>query len=772
MERGPYHDFETERSIEEVPEISESSPQSQENKELDEKFKLAAELSLFGVPYRENESLEENQKRLKVFEYLHRFTENKEQLEYVKTVEYRGGVYPCLDVPQIKNFTEKVYVDENPVGPKKQTRKNLFSAFLDVEGFSFEDVWSPEFQQGTLKPRKIVTMPESIADLAPKKDPKSLDYQASFPKRSNNDMFKPYNFFGGKKEKPFETEFTLASGETINLAELYLADNLVGKLDLHRDPNTGRLMCLNPETQEYEQFSFNKLPSLRALPIENIGYRSKKTGQKVALIANPTAFIELGLSHLLDAGVFREIDTGHTETERVITSKREYMDPDCNKTASFTTEGAGSIRYPLGKKTVVGSDRKFEGDWSLERVDAHQAIMYSYKFDRPIPEYLLTLLTKEEALALREEAKQRLIAKGKDPSHGEISGNVRVSAKDMKVHLRPFWIPDIIYPRADETPGEYGHRTHLYYDLKFILRVNREFFASIGGSKYELPWAEQLLLTKLLVEKEHKLDELKVFSKTFGEQGLRALLNCEYDPGLVDELLELGKKNESEARDIFTAYAKLRTTAQDLTKLLIKSDIISSLPVESKQARKLPEEFQEAILRRAKDMLMVAGGLTRKRQVSMPYYGIKDIKAQNLSEITTALTEYGSTLELLSGILQGSESGSAPLTFLEKSAAGTIPETYSFVTQDALGKTKYVSFQLRENGAPIDQKNPDVEYDTEARINFLVSDVPFTDKLSDPARQQATSFRLDREGKERNGHELLLMILLKPMEKCLLSLVR
>jgi hypothetical protein len=80
----------------------------------------------------------------------------------------------------------------------------------------------------------------------------------------------------------------------------------------------------------------------------------------------------------------------------------------------------------------------------------------------------------------------------------------------------------------------------------------------------------------------------------------------------------------------------------------------------------------------------------------------------------------------------------------------TVPATYHFsVDQQSTGRRSYFSIQLRAYGAPIGQHNSDREFDGEARINCLFSDIPFSSHIADPARQHALSIRLDREGKER-----------------------
>ncbi|MFH1207486.1 MAG: hypothetical protein V1668_02665 [Patescibacteria group bacterium] len=62
-------------------------------------------------------------------------------------------------------------------------------------------------------------------------------------------------------------------------------------------------------------------------------------------------------------------------------------------------------------------------------------------------------------------------------------------------------------------------------------------------------------------------------------------------------------------------------------------------------------------------------------------------------------------------------------------------------------KESYLTVQLREKGVSPEQVDRNRDFDGQARINFLFGNEPIPESIQDPARHDALSIRLDREGR-------------------------
>jgi len=276
-------------------------------------------------------------------------------------------------------------------------------------------------------------------------------------------------------------------------------------------------------------------------------------------------------------------------------------------------------------------------------------------------------------------------------------------------------------------------------DFDFNAISRREFFSLILYLKTKNDGDGFGALKRFIGQEENrkdKADRIKVF------------LALEYGADYGDIILKIGEGDPKYAKEIFKHYTELNDKALRIGELLREDEALQGIDVGEDIKGMFPQQIAEAVLRRAKDILNTAEYLTDHDFAEAPYYEGKYIRVSDKKEVAQGLKEYVGILETVERFL------TEPQSFEFLSHEDGDVSTFHY-KHEKDGENSYFSIQLREYGAPIGEHNPDIEYDGEARINLLFSDKPMTSSLSDPARQDAISLRIDREGKIRDGHKII-----------------
>lgn len=115
----------------------------------------------------------------------------------------------------------------------------------------------------------------------------------------------------------------------------------------------------------------------------------------------------------------------------------------------------------------------------------------------------------------------------------------------------------------------------------------------LGVSLAELSIRSQIQLINFLAGRSiENMGQVQKFCQDFGRSGLQTFLACEYDLNLGDKILEMAEQNEQgEVKKLFVAYSKLTNQSKNYGKIF--------------QNEKVATETDEAIMRRAKDLLFV-----------------------------------------------------------------------------------------------------------------------------------------------------------------------
>jgi len=287
--------------------------------------------------------------------------------------------------------------------------------------------------------------------------------------------------------------------------------------------------------------------------------------------------------------------------------------------------------------------------------------------------------------------------------------------------------------------------------MSLRMRVFLEDYFDISIAR--IPVYAQVHFLQFISEKsDEQINKVKEFIGVGDEQErifrLTAFLSLEYGEDYGDIIMKIGEGDPKYAKEVFRQYVELNDRAIKIGRLLQQDKVLDGLNVPEDIKGMFPRQIAEAVLRRAKDILNTAAYLTDHDFAEVPYYGDKVIKVTDEEDVIQGLKEYINILKVIENFI------TKPQSFEFISQEGVDVSTFHYKRENS-DENSYFSIQLREYGASIGQHNVDIEYDGEARINLLFSEKPMTSSLSDPARQDALSLRIDREGKMRDGNKII-----------------
>lgn len=465
---------------------------------------------------------------------------------------------------------------------------------------------------------------------------------------------------------------------------------------------------------------------------KKIKLRSVRSGNSTSAVwANPKIAIvsdeykNLRVSGLLTENDFRQTSLGQSDFRR---------ETKLGKKGTILINGG---LYNLGEEFMGHLCIQLEPDlYGIVRLEhKRQRLIYVFK---PV---------SSEKLA---EIKQ---ATGKENnSNRDNSGPIVVKREHYQII--PFSESVLTKKFADETTQEFIDRSPLTgreYDR--VQELTRDLAAKRIKLDKALNYKEQLWLAEYAATSDRRYQKILEFAQKYGAESLKIFVSCEYGEHMGEKIFNIGDyENKLEAEEIFSQYAAILKNAEKIASILSTSkEILSS---EITQAD-FGVQCAEAIMRRAKDMLYVADEITKKGQAGAKYYDGRKLECKDLKEVIEALKTYQEALEKIGALLQSPEDNNKYIFSLQETVEGT-PESYGFSVQDTVnGEESYFMLQLRDYGAAYGQHNQAVEYNGEARINFLFFDKQFSAQLEDANRKNALSLRIDREGVTREGRQII-----------------
>jgi len=341
-------------------------------------------------------------------------------------------------------------------------------------------------------------------------------------------------------------------------------------------------------------------------------------------------------------------------------------------------------------------------------------------------------------------------------------GDLSTDESRIKAKALLFTYRTLFVPQADETAEQRRKREKILgeFKKKYFDFFDDRFFQNTGVAFNNLSFLEQ---GKFLQFIEHADDETKgdayQFVQKYGENGLRAFLSLEYGEEYGDVLLSLDNSeyiNSQEVQSILGEYNTLNHHALAIAKKMRRSALFETVDLPEEISDLFVEQFSEAILRRAKDILNTAQAIAKNGKAQTEFYGKRVIECDNPQEIIQGLRIYSNILEKLECLIDPNDDTNRFEIKLTEIDQNQIPEIYDFEIIPKNGeKSSYLTIQLREQGAPPDQHNATMEFNGEARINILTHHKKIGKKLTEKSRQKAFSTRLDLEGIIRLDGEII-----------------
>lgn len=351
-----------------------------------------------------------------------------------------------------------------------------------------------------------------------------------------------------------------------------------------------------------------------------------------------------------------------------------------------------------------------------------------------------------------DEVKRRAGELAMAETRGDLR-EVAAKAEEMKkLFTRKLTPDDLVIARFDRTSEENKALEQDMFDYRYLtrpyMRYQLEDDFHLRLDQFSLQ--EQFYFLKFIKQKNSsQMKQVKEFSETYGLDGLRALIFSEYGEGLGDIAVELGGKiPEENAKEIFREYGRIISGAESIAAALAEENMLKNIEF-ANLPQDIKEDFryqmQEAILRRAKDILFAASEAVENGEVEkrISLKGRSAVLKTDIGEVREALSQYSQALEKVAAMV-GSQEHPAYEFALTHSETGE-PESYAFeTTRKSDGKISYLILQLRSHGTA--EPNTEREFGGEARINFLFADGPIALDINEESRQKALSIRIDREG--------------------------
>ncbi len=646
-----------------------------------------------------------------------------------------------LDVGRLRSLTFK-HSNSHGSGDYISVDKVL-NLLSHLSGFTSEEARTPEFAAGKLAPHPFYHLPETRDDL-----------YTRYGTTTDTSLVKPWEI---ASYTHWTNDITLESGERTNKTEL-LVLYFLHKLRARRT-EAGILEVWDEHEQSFRRFSTPLFISLTGYnPQKKSGTTDTSLRRRLSFADNPLLFIREYAPDLFRRGVLRESDfqlTGNTATAELFSPHERRLSKH-NGFVMFTNASGQTAKYYVGTNYIVGTDIPINFETMRAcLLDSETVGIVEYRADTRHLIATFPLADTGEIENQKNRIRTTLTKSGKPFNEGDVSARTTLTGAYMSSRIHRYDPTGFIYRRSDESPDAYADRISDLHDVDRVFNDSRDFFREVNIGIHTLSWHEQLVLSRSIANPEDR-ERISSLAQRFGIDGLRSLLILDYDPLLVGSVFAIADRLDPEiAQDIFSQYHAVYQQSRAIATLAKNSDFIVASENDPSNHRRFVEEISEALIRRAKDTLVTAATVARAGSATATSFSGARLACTDITDIPRALTTYEHALEIMTHFIHTYPSSDYDFSLIKKEH-NTVPVTYHFsVDQQSTGRRSYFSIQLRTYGAPIGQHTSSIEFDGEARINCLFSDVPFSSHISDPARQRALSIRLDREGKERLHNNII-----------------
>lgn len=353
------------------------------------------------------------------------------------------------------------------------------------------------------------------------------------------------------------------------------------------------------------------------------------------------------------------------------------------------------------------------------------------------------------------------------------NGNNTYRASKESVQLRPYNAKELHLAHADENPDSYERRIKSIEDTDYLLALSNRLSREAGINLSKLSLEEQSVVVDAIKGLHRDPERIINFAKKYGLEGLRTFISCEYGDEYGERILTIAEKAKPElVESIFKEYSEINNQVHDLgARLAI---------IFGQDETGFINQFQEALTRRLKDIINTVYQIATEGRAEALFYG-RQIETKDQAEPVEALRDVRRMVQVISSFLSSNKTEQELFKFLEpiidESVVAHTPNgvssekglwtCYRFQVDPIPGVNKQPSqlmVQLRKYGAPVrvhtgevtSLHNPRIEFDGEARINFVwivdpVDPAGVYINITTPERSRAISLRLDREGKVRDA---------------------
>ena len=433
--------------------------------------------------------------------------------------------------------------------------------------------------------------------------PKSLEEllgaeKNKYTEKSKTAMLQPWEF--GQRQLAWIKPLELESGEQTSLAEIAIGYTL-SDWQAERG-NDGRLTVIHP-------VSGRRVPFSASMFSEFAGIKPQTSEDKKLLSfdGNPIKFATKYLPHMLESGILSKEDfrvVAGTETAKQFNVHERNLKPGVPN-VGFTNSSGQFANYYIGRDKIVGTGIKLDHEhMKAIQLDQETIAIIEEKDGKKTIVTTFALLAKEELAAIQETAKANLLKSGKKAESTKISQNTFVGAKQMKEKMREYSITDFLPARPGETSADYYKRLRPLDNAEFVTEQVQDFFSKAGIGLHNLPWAEQLVLSRALLEGTDQT-RLSNFAKQYGLTGVRSFLSLDYDASLGNAILNLGEQLPAEmAKKVFLKFSEIVDLANQAGADMQAQNDLSGRDQHLRIQYLRIAKIKEQLLKKGKDLLV------------------------------------------------------------------------------------------------------------------------------------------------------------------------
>ena len=631
--------------------------------------------------------------------------------------EETGKVCTTVDIERLKSSGVQFRVYDKggeAVFPKKEILRELLG---DCPILTTEQI-----EEDDLSPKPFFYVPETIEDALDPEKIKNAEFQLGtweFTSRGKNRTTQNTELFLTKNEEKEKDMLT----EMEARVSVILYNKKYG--DGYRD-EAGKLMIRDAKTREYRAVSTEALIGY-GLTSNAIQYRGN--GKKFALTMREV--VAKYLPHLKEKGLLVEQDfrdVGHIFAEK----------------GPVTREGVSSSGAKMFNHVIHYLGKQFYGK-NVEVSTLNETTGGIYEIDgngnRKLT-HLFNLFTPEIALETR--------------------GGFHYAGPE-RTNVRDFSPKEYVSSKQeDETDEEFETRVNFAVETlsflpQFLRDLNSRGVSFQGRSvKDQVVFAEAALLFR---EEKEKYDRFLQFVKKFQNSSPDIFRSLVYGREYSERLLDISEKiPKREMESVLENYSSVLENAKLFSRGFFKNGEIS-------------EDFildaEESVARRAKDIINVLSETSDGKTVRATAFEKREIESADPYESTEALETFSRSLLLINSLIakdqekrpvyEGTAAHSVKYQENDETKEGEVFNVHHFLAYDKkTGKRVHIAVQTRKFGIVGSEREPELEFDGEARLNFLVDygyrkgDIHSIEKIDSEERSHAFSFRIDRESIDWN----------------------